>query len=106
MLHWDGGPTTKLVPHGIDEFATQWEGSRFHARLVGDQVIWADGDVWVHTADTPKRHSSQRAAFMKAEDGKRIETANGNLSLTTGGCMMLVAGIVATFAIAALMIMR
>lgn len=105
-LHWDGGPTTKLVPQGMDEFATQWEGSHFHARLVGDQVIWADGDVWIHTADAPKQQNKHRPAFMKAEVKEENETANGSLSLTTRGYMLLMAGIVATFAVAALMIMR
>jgi len=44
---WDGGLRTQLVMEDNGAFSTQWQDTTYRGRLVGDELQWADGDVWV-----------------------------------------------------------
>jgi len=46
-ISWDGGLRTQLVVDNSGAFSTKWQDTTYRGRLVGDELQWADGDVWV-----------------------------------------------------------
>mmetsp|Transcript_62831 Transcript_62831/g.141961 ORF Transcript_62831/g.141961 Transcript_62831/m.141961 type:complete len:570 (-) Transcript_62831:210-1919(-) len=69
-IHWDVGPVTKITAAGNGKFTTQWQGSTYHARLSGGELIWDDGDVWarVKDGDGENKLFAKKAAVLPIGD--------------------------------------
>merc|ERR1712083_473786 len=60
----------KLKQEGKNNFSVRIGGNTVHAELVGDQIVWDDGDVWLLVQDSAcneKEDSEVDAALWIAE---------------------------------------
>jgi len=46
-IGWSTGATSRVYPEDVDKLATKVEDTVYNAELVGDELVWSDGDVWV-----------------------------------------------------------
>merc|ERR1712232_1018493 len=64
------GYMLKLKQEGKSKFSVRIGGKAVHAELVGDQIVWDDGDVWLLVQDqacNEKEDSEVDAALWIAE---------------------------------------
>lgn len=48
MIRGEDGTVTKIIARDKETITIEFDGSTFMATLVGDQLFWDDGDIWLH----------------------------------------------------------
>jgi len=61
----------RISPRGRESFSVQHEGETYHAELVGDELVWDDGDVWCRDTDEDDQDARPQGRGAAGAEGAR-----------------------------------